>query len=78
MAEASCPVWKEHGGDEISGMLRYVDLVDARYLLFLHDHGGSLPCWNAIPAAAQINQSNVWRLFGWEAKGCLGILVVSR
>ena len=70
-------VWREHGGDELGQMLQYLDLVDARYLLALHDHGGNLPCWGALPDTARINRANMWRLFGWEARGCLGVLVVS-
>lgn len=69
--------WAEHGGAELAEMASYVDLIDARYLLMLHEHGGCLPCWGAIPETVRINSSNLWRLYGWEARGCLGVLVLS-
>lgn len=71
------PIWREHGGEEVGQMLQYVDLVDARYLIALSDAGGNLPCWGALPDTARINRSNMWRLYGWQARGCLPCLAVS-
>ena len=39
--------------------------------------GGILPRWQNLPEAARINRSNVWRLYGWEPKMSLGIVIVS-
>ena len=70
-------MWNEYGGEELTQMLQYVDLVDARYLLALHDHNGSLPCWGALPDNARINRGSLWRLYGWQARGSLPVVVVS-
>lgn len=69
--------WRLCGGEAIEELLDNVDLVDARYLLGLHAHGGSLPCWQVLPDCARINRSNVWRLWGWQTKASLPILVLS-
>ena len=71
-------LWREHGGDELGHMLQYVDLVDARYLIALHEHGGNLPCWGALPDRARIGRATMWRLFGWRARGCLGVIALSQ
>jgi hypothetical protein len=71
------PIWREHGGEELGPMLQYVDLVDARYLILLHEQGGNLPCWGALPDAARINRASMWRLYGWQARGCLPCVVLS-
>lgn len=76
-SDAPGAVWLEHGGEEVAQMLTYVDLVDARYLLQLHDHGGNLPCWGVLPELARITRMNMWRLHGWTARGSLGVLVIS-
>ena len=70
-------VWAQQGGEVVENLLQYVDLVDARYLIALHEHGGNLPCWGALPAGSKISRAQVWRLYGWEARGSLGVLVLS-
>ena len=70
-------LWREYGGEEIAHTLQYLDLVDARYLISLHEKGGNLPCWQAMPVAARINRQGMWRLYGWSARNSLGILVLS-
>jgi hypothetical protein len=77
LSEAEHPGWREHGGEELAQMLQYVDLIDARYLLLLHEHGGSLPCWGALPAAARLGRASIWRLYGWTARGSLPVVVFS-
>ena len=71
-------VWSNFGGEalERQSMLQHVDLIDARYLISLHQHGGVVPRWQHVPPAARINTSNVWRLWGYGACS-LGILVLS-
>ena len=69
--------WTQHGGEVVENLLQYVDLVDARYLLALHEHGGNLPVWGALPASAKVTRADVWRLYGWEVRGGLGVLVIS-
>ena len=34
-------------------------LVDARYLIALHEKGGTLPCWQAMPVSARINRQGM-------------------
>ena len=75
--EPASPLFQEHGGEELGMMLQYVDLIDARYLIMLHEANGNLPCWGAIPASAKINKANMWRLTGWQARGCLGVVALS-
>ena len=72
-------VWSNFGGEalERQSMLQHVDLIDARYLISLHQHGGVVPRWQHVPPAARINASNVWRLWGWQRMFSLGILVLS-
>ena len=57
--EPASPLFQEHGGEELGMMLQYVDLIDARYLIMLHEANGNLPCWGAIPASAKINKANI-------------------
>lgn len=71
------PHWAAHGGEELANLLTYVDLIDARYLIALNEQGGSLPCWGALPASAKITRDDCWRLYGWETRGCLGVLAIS-
>lgn len=71
-------VWSSFGGEMVERcMLDHVDLVDARYLLSLHDKGGAVPRWQDVPQGARIDRSQVWRLYGWERMFSLGILVLS-
>lgn len=71
-------VWSSFGGETIaSTMLQHVDLVDARYLLALHAHGGVIPRWQDLPPSAKIDRACVWRLYAWERMFSLGILVLS-
>ena len=72
-------VWSSFGGHciERGGMLDFVDLVDARYLISLSEHSGVVPRWQDVPDCARINRSNIWRLWGWERMFSLGILVLS-
>ena len=71
-------MWASFGGEVIERtMLEDVDLVDARYLVSLHEHAGVVPRWQDLPACARINRSNVWRLWGWERQFSLGIVVLS-
>ena len=71
-------VWTGFGGEVIeSRMLDHVDLIDARYLLSLHEHGGVVPRWQDVPDSARVNKSNIWRLWAWERMFSLGILVLS-
>lgn len=58
-------------------MLAHVDLIDARFLLLLHEHGGIVPRWQHVPGSAKINADSLWRLFGWERNFSLPILVLS-
>ena len=58
-------------------MLDHVDLIDARYLLALHEKGGVVPRWQHVPSTARINRASVWRLYNWERMFSLGILVLS-
>ena len=71
-------MWASFGGEvNERTMLEDVDLVDARYLVSLHEHAGVVPRWQDLPACARINRSNVWRLWGWERQFSLGIVVLS-
>jgi len=69
--------WVAWGGESIDSMLDNVDLIDGRYLVSLHRHGGNLPRWQNVPDSAKITRSTVWRLYGWEMKMSLPILVLS-
>ena len=60
-----------------SCLVEDLDLIDARYLIALSEKGGTLPCWQAVPDAAKVTRGNMWKLFGWDARGSLGILVLS-
>lgn len=69
--------WRTHGGEWVEDLLGSVDLIDARFLVSLHEHGGTLPCWNVLPDAARITPSSVWRLWGWQHKASLPVLALS-
>ena len=69
--------WHEFGGEALASMLECVTLVDARYLISLHEKGGILPKCQNLPPSARIDASNVWRLYGWERMFSLGVLVLS-
>ena len=72
-------VWSSFGGEAIieGGMLDHVDLVDARWLIALHEHGGVVPRWQDVPSSARVTAGSAWRLWGWERMFSLGILVLS-
>ena len=70
-------IWQSYGGEAIESMMEHVDLVDARYLISLHEHGGIVPRWQDCPESAHLNRSTLWRLYGWERMFSLPILVLS-
>ena len=71
-------VWSSFGGEILEKeLLEHVDLVDARWLVSLHAHGGVVPRWQDVPETAIVNRSNVWRLYAWEHMFSLGVLVLS-
>lgn len=67
-----------YGGIAVDEMLHLCDLVDARFLIDLHEAGGIVPRYQSMPRAAIINSSTAWRLkIAWQETGCLPVLVLS-
>ena len=72
------PLWEAYGGPALETLLDDMDMVDARWLCELADGCVPAPRWQAVPHAARIDRSNIWRLkVAWEERNCLPVLVLS-
>jgi len=69
--------WIKNGGPHLTEILENTSLIDAQYLIALHEAGGTPTRWQDLPDAAKITKDNVWRLACWGVTFSLPVLIFS-